>query len=83
MARLSAYQYRRRLLRLLPTDRLQHLHPEDLPNPSLIDIIAKEWNPEVENMVRDCVEGFIVMARAELHAENQSAKTKGFSVVRK
>jgi hypothetical protein len=59
----------------LPTDRLQHLHSEDLPNASLIDIIAKKWNPEVENMVRNCVEAFIIMARAELKAENQSGQT--------
>jgi hypothetical protein len=74
-----AIKFRQKLLRLLPSDELEALQSDG----GTIDDIAHRWSPEIENVIRERVEAYITMARAEQAAESRTSRNKGLSAVKK
>jgi hypothetical protein len=72
-------QYRRRLLRLLSREDLEALYPGAKPDDMLMDLVnvlAHNWSPRIEEAIRATIEHDIIMARAELNAERVSNNKK-------
>jgi hypothetical protein len=84
----SISNHRKRLARMLTQDDLVALSPPEARNNAysdLIDIISRNWSTEVEQVVRDRVEAFITMARAEhsIEVKKVSRSSGSISVVKK
>jgi hypothetical protein len=45
---------------------------------NLIDTIARNWNPEIEHEIRDCVDRLFPWHAAEYYIETGAAKKRAF-----
>jgi hypothetical protein len=81
----SIMNHRKRLLRLLRTEDLEALRSPEMPaEPQrLLEAIAQNWSPEIEQVIRDRFDAYIVMARAEHSIDNANKARKGLAVVKK
>jgi hypothetical protein len=82
----SITNHRKRLLRLLRTEDLEALRSPEMRAESqgLLEAIAQNWSPEIEQVIRKRFDAYIVMAQAEHSIDIDANKARnGLAVVKK